>query len=140
MFKYLNFVSIHFIVSKVIWLILSKSINKCVILKWSSMTCIYGFYIVTGGFISLNIRINETLEETKQCQVNSHCPLAFSWLGLEYSTLSFIFGPKPLDSISLWLPRCMVSLVFLAAVSEHHSKVKGKSLLSILQYQYSNLI
>lgn len=66
------------------------------------------------------------------------------WLPLEYSSLSFIFGPE-----LFWPPSVSVapSLYCLLGIlgsclrwrGEHQNKVKDKSLLLILQHQYPKL-
>lgn len=142
MLKHLTFVSIYLMWSQMVWFVLSKSTDKQVIPKWGSMTGIYGFHIVTLGFMSLNLKINKKPWKRQKnarhkCQVNytvlwismqKHHP----WLPLEYSTLSFIFGPEGFffgQHQSLWLPCCTVSLVFLAAVldGEVNTRIKWRT-------------
>lgn len=140
-----------------VWFVLSKSTDKQVIPKWGSMTGIYGFHIVTLGSMSLNLKINKKPWKRQKnarhkCQVNytvlwismqKHHP----WLPLEYSTLSFIFGPEgfffwPASVFVAPLLHCLLGILgsCLRWRGEHQNKVKDKSLLLILQLQYPKLV
>lgn len=151
MLKHLTFVSVDLIWNKMTWFVLFKSTDKWVIVKWCSMTGTYAFHTVTWGFMSLNLKINKTLEETKECQTNVRLSTLASDFWCRSITLGcllniLVWALYLVQSFfshhqCLWLPHCtQYNGSCLRWRGEHQNKVNDKSLLLIHQHQYPKLV